>query len=111
VADVEMSELIFFILYDVYLCLFLCLCLCSFVIQPLGCNLFLKIDQTGRALFVSKLCFWSVVSVNHDVCLSSIQWRASSRGLGRQYSWRAQSAVARPMHAVTFGTESRHRSY
>jgi len=37
-----------------------------------------KIDQ-GRASFVSKIWYWSVMSANHDVGLSSIQWRASSR--------------------------------
>jgi len=38
----------------------------------------LEIDQ-GRAFCVCKICYWSVVSVNRDVNLSGIQWRASNR--------------------------------
>jgi len=35
-----------------------------------------------RAPFVPKICYWSVMSVHHDVDLSSIQWRAHN-GHGR----------------------------
>jgi len=31
-----------------------------------------------RASFVPEIRYWSVISVNHDVDLSSIQWRTSS---------------------------------
>jgi len=40
-------------------------------------NLSLKIGQ-GRASIVFKIRYWSVMSVNHYVGLSSIQWRASN---------------------------------
>jgi len=33
----------------------------------------------GRTLLVRCYCYWSAVSVNHDVGLSCIQWRASNR--------------------------------
>jgi len=33
----------------------------------------------GRALFLPEICYWSVMSVSHDVGLSCIQLRASHR--------------------------------
>ena len=45
----------------------------------------------GRALFVPKTCYWSVMSVSHCIGLSSIQWRASSS----HKIWRACCASRR----------------
>jgi len=33
----------------------------------------------GQAFCISEICHWSVMSANHDVGLSWIQWRTSNR--------------------------------
>jgi len=57
--------------------------------------LFFKMVMRGRTVslhVMSAICHWFVISVNHDVDLSCIRWRASNRQVRPPVARPSQSA-------------------